>query len=311
VTFKDKLSEISMLPFRALGVDVMQVNLGYRCLMACRHCHVQAGPDRTELMDRENIELVLEVLKKYPPLVLDLTGGSPELNPHFKYLVLEARKLGRHVICRSNLTIFFEDIGQELPDFYRDQAVEIIASLPCYTEENVDTMRGRGTFQKSIRALRQLNAMGFGADSTDLKLNLVYNPEGPFLPAAESTLEEAYKKELKKRYDIIFNRLFTFSNMPVGRFRDHLIRTGHLEKYMGKLKEAFRPETVQDIMCRHLINVRWDGRLFDCDFNQALGLDLHEVYPQHIRDFDPDALSRREIRVGDHCFGCTAGQGFT
>ncbi len=171
MTFKDKLSEISMLPFRALGVDVMQVNLGYRCIMACRHCHVQAGPDRTELMDRENIELVLEVLKKYPHLVLDLTGGSPELNPHFKCLVREARKLGRHVICRSNLAIFFEDIGQELPDFYRDQAVEIIASLPCYTEETVDTLRGRGTFQKSIRALRQLNAMGFGGNSTDLKLS--------------------------------------------------------------------------------------------------------------------------------------------
>ena len=183
-----------MAPLRALRVEVMQVNLGYRCTMACRHCHVQAGPDRTELMDRENIDRVLEVLKKHPSMVLDLTGGSPELNPHFKYLVREARNLGRHVTCRSNLTIFFEDIGQELPDFYREQAVEITASLPCYTEEIVDTIRGRGAFQKSIRALRKLNALGFGGDSSNLRLNLAYNPEGPFLPATESTLEETYKK---------------------------------------------------------------------------------------------------------------------
>ncbi len=311
MTFKDKLSEIKMVPLRAIRVEVMQVNLGYRCFMACRHCHVQAGPNRTELMERENIDRVLEALKKHPSMVLDLTGGSPELNPHFKHLVREARILGRHVMCRSNLTIFFEDIGQELPGFYRDQAVEITASLPCYTEETVDAIRGRGTFQKSIMALRKLNDLGFGGKSSNLKLNLVYNPEGPFLPPTESTLEEAYKKELQERYNITFNRLFAFSNMPVGRYRDHLVRTGHFEKYMGTLRKAFRLETVQGIMCRHLINIRWDGRLFDCDFNQALELHLVEGVPQHIREFDTDALSSREVRIGDHCFGCTAGQGFT
>jgi radical SAM/Cys-rich protein len=311
VTFKDKLSEINMVPLRALGVDVLQVNLGYRCLMACRHCHVQAGPDRTELMDRENVEWVLEALRKSPGMVLDLTGGSPELNPHFKHLVREARKLGRHVTCRSNLTILTEDIGRDLPEFYRDQAVEVIASLPCYTEETVDTVRGRGVFQKSLSALRRLNALGFGGDSPNLRLHLVYNPEGPFLPAGQAALEAAYRKELKERYDVTFNRLFAFSNMPLGRFRDHLVRMGHLEKYMNKLEKAFRPEAAQGVMCRQMINVGWDGSLYDCDFNQALGLRLHEGCPRHIRSFDPYALTKREIRIGDHCFGCTAGEGFT
>ena len=309
--FGQKLKEYNLDPLRAQGVDTLQVNLGYRCNMACRHCHVQAGPDRPEMMGAETVEQVLDVLKGNPGLTLDLTGGAPEMNPRFRHLVREARKLGIRVNCRSNLSVLLEEPARGMPEFLRDQAVEITASLPCYTEKVVDTIRGKDAFRKSINALRALNRLGFGRDREALRLNLVFNPEGPFLPAPQAQLEEAYKKELWDKYDVTFDRLLAFSNMPIGRFREFLAREGHLDRYLARLAGAFNPETVPSVMCRRMVNVRWDGALFDCDFNQALGIGLRGKAPRHVRDFDPGRLSEREIAIGDHCFGCTAGQGFT
>jgi radical SAM/Cys-rich protein len=262
-------------------------------------------------MDKASINGIIRILQDTSIRTLDITGGTPELNTNFRYLVAEARELGCHVIVRSNLTIFFEEGMGDLPEFYRDHEVEIIASLPYYMEENVDRVRGAGTFQKSIRALQRLNSLGFGIESTGLKLNLVYNPQGAFLPPSQSSLEEEYKRELKNRFNVSFNCLYTFANIPIGHFKNFLIRTNNLDKYMDKLMNSFNPETLEGIMCRHLISVDWDGRLFDCDFNQILGLSVSEKYPQEIGDFDYSLLSAREIAVGDHCYGCTAGQGST
>jgi radical SAM/Cys-rich protein len=262
-------------------------------------------------MTAETIEQIIAVLKESRITNLDLTGGAPELNPHFRYLVRTARALGCHVMVRSNLTILLEKGMEDLAGFYRQTGVEIIASLPSYREDGVDRIRGTETFQKSIRALRALNRLGFGTKSDDLKLNLVYNPTGAFLPPAQSAIEEEYKRELAGRFGITFNRLYTFTNMTIGRFREFLIRTNAFEKYMEKLISAFNPETIDGIMCRHLLNVGWDGRLYDCDFNQLMGLPVQKTYAQHIQDFDDALLREREITFGDHCFGCTAGQGST
>jgi radical SAM/Cys-rich protein len=309
--FEEKILTAKSEPLKAQTIDILQVNVGYKCNMTCKHCHVQAGNNRNEIMSRENIEAVLRVLKENDIKTLDITGGAPELNPHFTYLVEEAKKTNRHVIARSNLTIFFEPGMEYLPEFYRDNAVEIVASLPYYIESDVDRVRGNGTFQKSIKALQRLNSLGYGNDSTGLKLNLVYNPPGAFLPPEQGTLEEEYKRELDKRFGIHFNSLYTFTNMPIGRFRDYLVRSKNLEKYMQRLKAAFNPETLGSLMCRYLISVGWDGTVYDCDFNQVLGLSVYNDCPQHIRDFDYSRLCGRKIIVDDHCFGCTAGQGST
>jgi radical SAM/Cys-rich protein len=263
------------------------------------------------MMDLETADRVIGLLKDYSFKVLDVTGGAPELNPHFRHIVSEARKLGRHVIVRCNLTIFFEEGMEDLLEFYRQHGVEVIASLPYYLEESVDRVRGRGTFQKSIRALQMLNSVGFGKETSDLKLNLVFNPQGAFLPPSQAELEKKYKGELMERFGISFSNLFTFTNIPVGRFGDFLRRTKNLDKYMEKLSGAFNPCTLDGIMCRHLISIGWDGRLYDCDFNQMIGLGLMDEYPHDIRDFDISSLSSREIALGDHCYGCTAGQGST
>lgn len=309
--FKEKLKTISSEPIRAGGIDVLQVNLGYRCNMTCKHCHVQAGPMKSEMMDRKTIEAVLEALTENKIRTLDVTGGAPELNPHFRFLVQAARKKGKHVIVRCNLTIFFEEEMDDLPEFYRDNSVEVIASLPYYLRENVDRVRGDGTFQKSIDALKRLNSVGFGDGSGEAVINLVYNPQGAFLPAPQSVLEEEYKKELRHKFNISFNNLYTFTNMPIGRFRNFLMRTKNIEKYLQKLMSSFNPGIVDKIMCRHILNVGWDGSLYDCDFNQMAGLSLLPGYPGQIKDFDYNILSGREIAVDDHCYGCTAGQGST
>lgn len=311
VKFEDKIINIQSEPLRTSGINVLQVNLGYRCNMSCKHCHVQAGPERDEVMDKENIEAVLSALHGNDIKTLDITGGAPELNPLFRYLVKEARKDGWHVIVRSNLTIFFEKGMEDLPEFYSENSVEVIASLPHYFEDNVDRVRGNGTFRKSINALQRLNALGYGQDSGEAVISLVYNPVGAFLPPSQAVLEEEYKKELLKRSGISFNHLYTFANMPIGRFKNYLVRTENLEKYMEKLKSSFNPATLKGIMCRQIINVGWDGRLYDCDFNQMIGLNVIDGYPQHIKDFDFSMLSEREIAVGEHCYGCTAGQGST
>lgn len=309
--FKEQLITEEKHPLVAVEINILQANLGYRCNMACKHCHVQAGPMKSEMMDRETIDAVLKILNENKIRTLDITGGAPELNPYFRFLVQEAGRIGKHVIVRSNLTIFFEEGMEDLPAFYRENNVEVIASLPYYLRDNVDRIRGDGTFQKSINALKKLNSLGYGRDSGEPLISLVYNPQGAFLPAAQSVLEEEYKKQLRNEFNISFNNLYTFTNMPLGRFRDFLVRTGNIEKYLQKLMSSFNPATVDDIMCRHILNVGWDGRLYDCDFNQMSGLGLMPGYPQHIKDFDYRSLSRREIAVDDHCYGCTAGQGST
>ncbi|HAM51638.1 MAG TPA: radical SAM protein [Nitrospiraceae bacterium] len=309
--FNETLRDFRLLPLKSIGIEILQVNLGYRCNMACKHCHVQAGSAREEMMARGTVEQVIAVLKESRIKTLDLTGGAPELSPHFRYLIRTARELGCHVMVRSNLTILFEEGMEDLADFLRQAEVEIIASLPSYREDGVDRVRGKETFRKSIQALKILNRLGFGTHSTTLKLNLVYNPQGAFLPPAQSAIEEEYKRALGGNFGITFDRLYTFVNMPIGRFREFLIRTNAFEKYMERLTSAFNRETINGIMCRHLLNIGWDGRVYDCDFNQMMGLPVQRNYPQHIKDFEYELLQRREITFGDHCFGCSAGQGST
>jgi radical SAM/Cys-rich protein len=309
MTFIDKIRTVTGGPLKAQDIRVLQVNLGYRCNMACTHCHINAGLSRSESMPREIVDTVLNVLRDNPIDTIDLTGGAPELNPHFRMLVREAKGMDKRVIVRTNLSVLLEKGNDDLPEFYRHHGVELVASLPCYLAENVDAVRGSGAFDKSIAALRILNGMGFGNGPDGQSLTLVYNPRGAFLSPAQSALEADYRRELKNRYNVTFSRLFAFTNMPVGRFRDSLTKNDNLEIYQEMLATAFNPATLNTIMCRSLISVGWDGRLYDCDFNQALGLGVEDSVPTHINDFDYAALSRRTIIVDDHCFGCTAGQG--
>jgi radical SAM/Cys-rich protein len=293
----------------ALDLKTLQVNLGYRCNMACKHCHVSAGPGRSEMMDRATALQVLRVFRENPFETLDITGGAPELNPLFRELVTVAAAERRRVIVRSNLTILFEPGMEDLPQFYRDQGVDLVASLPYYLEDGVDRVRGSGTFRKCMDALHRLNALGYGVNGSGPELSLVYNPQGMFLAPAQSVLEAEYRRELGSKFGVSFTRLYTFTNMPIGRFRDFLVRTGNLEKYLDKLSSAFNPCTLEGIMCRHLLSVGWDGRLYDCDFNQVLDIPVTTEACRTIADFDYAALSRRTIAVDDHCYGCTAGQG--
>jgi radical SAM/Cys-rich protein len=307
--FKDKVLSIQSKPLISSGIEILQVNLGYKCNMTCKHCHIEGGPSRDQEMDRETVDTILRVIGENDISTIDITGGAPELNPHFRYLVVEARKRGCHVIVRTNLTIFYERGMENLPEFYHENSVEVVASLPYYIENDVDRVRGKGTFQKSIMALKKLNELGYANGSSDRKLNLVYNPPGAFLAPSQKTLEKDYRRELWARFSISFDNLYTFTNMPIGRFRDYLVRSKSLEKYTGRLMNTFNPGTLDALMCRFLISVGWDGRLYDCDFNQVLGLNLHSDCPQHIRDFHYSSLCQREITVGEHCYGCTAGQG--
>jgi radical SAM/Cys-rich protein len=308
--FPERVLNVLPEPLSAAGIEILQVNLGYKCNMSCKHCHIGAGPARSELMNADTVEMVLGALRGHGIRTLDITGGAPELNPHFGRLVSEAGKMGRHVMVRTNLTIFFEDGMEHLPGFYDEHSVELIASFPYYTETEVDRVRGRGAFSKSILAVKRLNALGYGGGLSERKLNLVYNPPGAFPSPSQKSLEEDFKRELKKKYDIYFDNLYTFANMPIGRFREYLVRSGNLDRYMEKLECAFNPETLEGLMCRHILNVDWNGMLYDCDFNQILGLHAGGS-PCHIGDFDYAKLSKRTISVADHCYACTAGQGST
>lgn len=310
MTFNERILSIQSSPLTAKSIELLQVNLGYKCNMACKHCHIGAGPDRTEEMDKETIDRVLRVVKENDIAILDITGGAPELNVHFRYLVEQARKSGLHVIVRTNLTIFFEKGMKDLPDFYEANGVEIIASLPYYMDREVDRIRGNGTFQKSILALKKLNSLGYNG-SSGKKINLVYNPGGAFLGPQQKTLEQDYKRELQRKFGIVFDNLYTFTNMPIGRFKDYLIISNNLARYTEKLETAFNPSTLDGLMCRYLISIAWDGMLYDCDFNQILGLKIDDTATQHIKDFNYHRLSERKITVGEHCYGCTAGQGST
>jgi radical SAM/Cys-rich protein len=309
IGFEEKLVQIGQWPLKAAGVETLQVNVGKLCNQTCRHCHVDARPTRTEIMPHEIAELVVSVLRRYDIKTVDITGGAPELNPNFEYLVTEARALGRHVIDRCNLTVFFVEGKQYLPEFLRDHRVEITASLPCYLEKNVEAQRGKGVYAKSIEALQWLNRLGYGQPGSGLILNLVYNPIGPSLPPPQPQLEADYRKQLGENYGVVFNHLYTLTNMPISRFLLDLTRHGNYERYMELLLEKFNPATMEGLMCRSLVSVGWDGTLYDCDFNQMLDLPVNHGLPSHIRDFDAFLLARREIRTGSHCFGCTAGSG--
>ena len=308
--FSDCLARSGIESLRASRIATLQVNVGKFCNQTCRHCHVDAGPHRVaEQMTRETAELVVGVLRRYPSLeTLDITGGAPELNAQFRYLVTEARALGRAVIDRCNLTVLALEAHAGLAPFLAQQRVHIIASMPCYLEENVDKQRGKGVFAKSIAVLKELNALGYGRDAA-LPLDLMFNPLGATLPLPQAALEQDYKRELHARHGIVFNRLLTITNMPISRFREDLESSGKLGGYMELLEAKFNPAATGEVMCRTLISVGWDGRLFDCDFNQMLELPLDRAQARHIRDFDLDALRMRRIRTGDHCLGCTAGAG--
>ncbi len=285
----------------------LQVNLGYRCNQICLHCHVNAGPNRTETMDDANVERIPHVLAARGLTLLDLTGGAPELHPRFRWLVREARALGTRVVDRCNLTILSEPGQDDLADFLAAQGVEVVASLPCYLEENVDGQRGKGVFERSIAGLRQLNALGYGQAGSGLSLNLVYNPLGPSLPPAQTGLEAAYKQELHARYGIVFNRLYSLANMPILRFGSTLVSRGEFAGYMQLLKSSHNPDNLEQVMCRELVSVDWRGRLYDCDFNQMLGLSLPG--PATLADLLVHEVRGQPIRIADHCYGCTAGQG--
>jgi radical SAM/Cys-rich protein len=309
-SFHETVSSINRAPLTAQGITTLQVNVGYRCNLACSHCHVEAGPDRTETMDGDTVDAVLLALATSPISTVDITGGAPELNPHFRRLVSSARQLGKQVIVRTNLAVLHEPGMEDLPVFYRDHDVELVASLPCYQKENVDAMRGSGTFAKCIASLKELNGLGYGR-SDGLPLHLVYNPAGPFLPPSQGALEQDYRRELGGGHGVVFTSLYALANLPVGRFHDRLARSGELDRYRELLACAFNPATLDGVMCRTLLSVGWDGRLYDCDFNQVLGLTVGPDAPVHIGEFDYDALAGRTIRVGDHCYGCTAGHGST
>jgi radical SAM/Cys-rich protein len=261
------------------------------------------------MMSRETMALCLDVLAGGGIPTLDITGGAPEMNPHFRWLVAEARKLGCHVIDRCNLTILLAPGHDDLPEFLAEQRVEVVASLPCYLAKNTDAQRGDGVFEKSITALRRLNALGYAAPNSGLTLTLVYNPLGPSLPPTQADLEAVYRRELAARYDITFTRLFTITNLPISRFLEDLVRDDRLEEYMGRLMAAYNPAATAGVMCRTTVSVGWDGHLYDCDFNQMLALSLAPGLPRHIRDFDVAALAGRRIVTGQHCYGCTAGSG--
>jgi radical SAM/Cys-rich protein len=301
---------------RRRELETLQVNLGYRCNQTCQHCHVNASPTRTEMMDGAIAGLVMEVVRTRRIRVLDLTGGAPELNPHFRNIVAAARAASVRVIDRCNLTVLSEPGQEGLDEFLAQQQVEVVASLPCYSKDNVDAQRGHGVFERSIDGLQRLNKLGYGKDDSGLVLNLVYNPLGPYLPPCQSDLERDYRRILGERFDVVFNKLFTLANMPIQRFGSMLISKGQFAAYMQLLRDAHRPENLDGVMCRSLISVDWQGHLYDCDFNQMLGLPLGGKSPTsprcHLRDLlrdDDREFNRAIIAVADHCYGCTAGQG--
>jgi len=305
------LSQSDFPTIRRGLLNTLQVNLGYLCNQQCLHCHVNAGPNRKELMSPAVMAEVLAFIDRSQIRTLDLTGGAPELNPEFRYLVAEARARGVHVIDRCNLTVLQEPGQEGLARFLADHQVEVIASLPCYQEENVDRQRGKGVYEGSMKGIQSLNALGYGHEGTGLVLNLVYNPTGPYLPPPQDQLESDYKRELQERFGLLFNQLLTITNMPIKRFGSTLISRGQFQSYMDLLRSSYRADNLETVMCRELLSVDWQGYVFDCDFNQMLGLPLvmHGKSRIHLRDIHPETLEGQPIVVADHCYGCTAGQG--
>ncbi|GAB2634615.1 arsenosugar biosynthesis radical SAM (seleno)protein ArsS [Belliella aquatica] len=312
ISFADKLAESDLFPLKPTQIDVLQINMGKMCNQVCKHCHVDAGPDRKEIMTRETMQHCLEVIKNGKIKSVDLTGGAPEMNPEFRWFIEEIRKISFdiQIIVRCNLTIILANPKyHDLPEFYRKNKIEVVSSLPYFTAVKTDSQRGDGVFEKSIKALKMLNEVGYGMENSDLVLNLVYNPSGAFLPAAQEGLELEFKKRLKNGYEIEFNSLFTITNLPISRFLEYLLRSENYDNYMEKLLEAYNPVAASNVMCRNTISVGWDGYLYDCDFNQMLELKVDAPSSQHISEWNQQSLLEREIILKQHCFGCTAGAG--
>lgn len=309
-TFKDKISETSQFPLIAKKLEILQINIGYMCNQVCDHCHVDAGPDRKEIMTRDTMRQCLEVIKTSGAHTLDLTGGAPEMNPDFRWFVEEAAKVGiKDFIVRSNLTIIRANKKYyDLPEFFKKHNVHVVSSMPHWTRGKTDKQRGEGVFDMSIKALQELNAVGYGMPDSDLRLDLVYNPSGAFLPGDQAAMEKDFKKALLEDFDIKFHNLFAITNLPIARFLDFLIASENYEDYMYQLVEAYNPTAVKNVMCTNTLSISWDGYLFDCDFNQMLELPVNSK-PRHISDFNEELLEGRNIVISQHCYGCTAGAG--
>lgn len=309
--FKDKLYQSGCSPIIPKTLTILQLNIGYMCNQVCAHCHVDAGPDRKEMMTRETLEDCLKFMKENTIKTVDLTGGAPEMHPDFRWFIIQIRKRTsvNEIIVRSNLTILMANKKyDDLPSFFAENTIHIISSLPFYKRNKTDRQRGSGVFDQSIKALRKLNNVGYGISGTSLELDLVYNPAGAFLPGDQKALETDFKKALNDDFNIKFNQLFTITNLPISRFLDYLVASGNFEEYMHTLVDAFNPDAVENLMCTNTISVSWEGYLYDCDFNQMLDLKVNSSQT-HIRDFNSDSLEKRSIQIHQHCYGCTAGAG--
>jgi radical SAM/Cys-rich protein len=308
--FAKKIKEIGQLPMRPNTLEILQVNVGYMCNQVCAHCHVDAGPDRKEIMTRDTMRLILEVIKKTKAHTLDLTGGAPEMNPDFRWFVEQAAEAGiQDFIVRSNLTIIRANPKyHDLPDFFKEHNIHVVSSMPHWTKGKTDKQRGDGVFDKSIKALQELNKRGYGMPGSNLRLDLVYNPNGAYLPGDQASMEKEMKAALLADFDIQFHSLFAITNLPIARFLDYLVASENYEDYMYALVEAYNPAAVANVMCKNTISISWDGWLYDCDFNQMLDLKVDNKI-QHIKDYNEDALNDRNIQISQHCYGCTAGSG--
>ncbi len=310
--FIEKVAEAGHQPLKTVPVEIFQINIGKLCNQTCAHCHVDAGPDKkTENMSRETLEKCLQIISSIPSITtVDITGGAPEMNPHFRWFVESCYKLGKQVIDRCNLTIIVANKKyNDLPAFLAKNKVQVVSSLPYFSKSRTDSQRGDGVFEDSIKALKMLNEVGYGMKDTGLQLDLVYNPSGAFLPSSQEQLQSEFKRQLKRKYDIEFNNLFAITNLPISRFLDYLIQTNNYEEYMKLLVDAYNPGTIMGLMCRNTISVSWDGYIYDCDFNQMLDLKVAAKDSQHLDTFDIEKLKDRNIVLNQHCYGCTAGAG--
>jgi radical SAM/Cys-rich protein len=310
VPFQKKLEVAGLFPLKPTQLEIFQVNVGKMCNQVCKHCHVDAGPDRKEIMTRETMQQCLDILAANPSFkTVDLTGGAPELNPDFRWFVEEIKKLNKHIIVRCNLTIILANKKySDLPEFFKHNDIEVVSSLPFYSKDRTDRQRGDGVFEDSIKALHMLNDVGYGIEGSDLRLNLVYNPAGAFLPPSQTSLEKEFKQALKKDFGISFHSLFAITNLPISRFLDYLLQSNNYEKYMEKLLAAYNPVAAANVMCRNTLSISWDGFIYDCDFNQMLDMKV-DCPSKHISQFNYSILSSRDIVVNQHCYGCTAGAG--
>ncbi|WP_070138400.1 arsenosugar biosynthesis radical SAM (seleno)protein ArsS [Crocinitomix algicola] len=311
LTFQEHLKNNGHSTLKPTGLDIFQINLGYMCNQTCKHCHVDAGPDRKEIMTRDTMQICVDLVRKHKFSTIDLTGGAPEMNPDFRWFVTELKKAGaKEIIVRCNLTIIVANKKyHSLPEFFKEHEVRVVSSLPYYAASKTDRQRGNGVFDRSIKALKMLNDVGYGQPGSGLILDLVYNPAGAFLPGNQVELENNFKKELIERHDVVFNQLLCITNLPISRFLDYLVKSENYEDYMNKLLTAFNPGAIEGLMCRNTVSIDWEGYLYDCDFNQMLHLKVEKAAGQHISEFDLEALNKRDIIVNQHCFGCTAGAG--